>query len=963
MANERPNNVDPADDPFEGLTAVKPAPDIVPGTPADQSNTEGQATNGQAEPSLDNERPAEPATRSSDTPGAAVPTGDVGPAEDPDATWDPHQDESSDGGETWDPEPLESTRKPRVPPDPALGADPNATHTPDETHSVEDIWGDDFDSDEPGQTLKSPAETRLPAQTPRMTAARDAPPDLSGKGYDLLEVLGEGGVGVVYQAVQKSVERKIAVKMIKAGVGQNTKEKEKFIAEALVTGKLDHPNIVPIHDLDTTSDGQPFYTMKMVRGTPWGDVIRDKPLAEDLHILLDVCDAVSFAHSRSVIHRDLKPDNVMLGEFGEVQLMDWGLGAPVSNGGELADLSRTQAAGGTPAYMAPEMVTGEDGPVGIHSDVYLLGAILYQIITGKPPHAGKRVLDVLQNARDNVIEPTESASVLVDIAMTAMRKDPADRHASVHDFKRALLDYQAHAESINLCQRASEDLRRAEEHQDYEAFAEALFGFREALELWDDNSEARTRFVEAQLQYARCALEKGDLDLAASNLDPDHVPHQNLLAEIERAQHRRVIAKRRLKLFRVAAISLTATVVVILTVASIWIYAAKQQAVTAKEEAVIAKEEAIDAKKAAVNAQEAEAEQRELAEIAMTRAQEEEARAVQALADLEQAYADLVEAQEQEKRAWAQARESELVATETRDELAKSGMLLDNSWWVFDSAAARDAQEGAAADIGLPVELAVTLSDGVDLIMVLVPPGDFVMGSPPSEEARSADEHLHRVTHSKAFYLGKFELTEAQWQAVTGKLPPSAVDRDVDPVLPVTGVTVEQISRELLPALQGRAPQGYEFRLPSEAEWEYACRAGMATAFHTGNDKEALDSAGWFLSNSNHRVQPIGRKTPNAFGIYDMHGNASEVCADQYTPGFYLESPVDDPMSAREGDNPIVRGGSILNMAVHCRSAYRSYVYRKNEYPFLGLRLALVPIRDVASSKTQDTVIEDPTNP
>ncbi len=918
MSNGCPDNIDEADNLPIGRTAVGPAPDTAVGSPA---------------------------------------TGD------PDATWDPHQGESSDGGETRAPKPPEPTRKPRATPDPELEADPNATYQPTIAHTVEDIWGADFDSDEPGQTLKRHNDSMPPACSPETADADAAPPDLSTKGYELLEVLGEGGVGIVYKAVQKSVERKIAVKMIKAGVGQNTKEKERFITEALVTGKLDHPNIVPIHDLDATADGQPFYTMKMVRGIPWGDEIREKPLADNLHILLSLCDAVSFAHSRRVIHRDLKPDNVMLGEFGEVQLMDWGLGAPVSSSGKQVDLPRTEVAGGTPAFMAPEMVTGEDGPVGIHSDIYLLGAILYQIITGEPPHAGKRVLDVLQSARDNVIEPTESSSVLVEIALQAMRKEPADRYATVNDFKQALLDYQAHVESINLCQRAREDLRRAGDNQDYEAFAEALFGFRQALELWDANTEAQGVVTDTQLQYARCAFEKGDLDLAASTLDHTCAAHRALLPEIQNAQRKRKIARRRLRLFRITVISLTAAVIVILAVASIWIYTAKRQAVLAKEEAIIAKEEAVDAKETAVAAQEAETEQRRLAETATTMAEEEKARAVQALADLEQAYSDLIEAQEKEKQAWAQARASELVASETRDELAKSGMLLDNSWWVFDGTAARKTQEDTAAAIGLPGEFSLRLSGDVDLVMVLIPPGDFAMGSPPTEEKRSADEHLHRVHHSEAFYLGKFELTETQWQAVTGKPPSCVKDRDVDPALPVTGVSFDQITRDVLPALQEYAPEGYEFRLPSEAEWEYACRAGTGTTYHAGDDEDALESSGWFLSNSDRKVQPVGGKTPNAFGLHDMHGNVGEVCADQYAPGFYLESPIDDPMAVRKGDTPIVRGGGVLNTAAHCRSAYRSYVFRKNEYPFLGLRLALVPIRAAASLEVQDTVPEDPANP
>ena len=512
-----------------------------------------------------------------------------------------------------------------------------------------------------------------------------------------------------------------------------------------------------------------------------------------------------------------------------------------------------------------------------------------------------------------------------------MKTDLAQRYDSVVEFKQALLDYQDHAESITLSQRSQEDLRRACEYIDYDAFTQALSGFRQALVLWDGNVEARNGILETQAEYARCALEKGDLDLAASMLDSSCPAHTDLIVEVEDAQLRRAAAKQRLQRFRIAAISLTAAVILILTIASIWIYGAKQQADAAREDAVAA--------------QRAEAEQRDLAVAAMAKAQDEEARAVAALAQLEQAYADLVEAQEQERQAWALARESERVATETRDELAKTGMLLDNSWWVFDASTARKRQQSATDALGMPVESVIPLTNETGLTMVLIPPGEFVMGSPPDEENRAADEHLHRISHSAAFFLGKFELTEAQWQAATGQPPPNAVNRAADPTLPVTGVSYAQIREELLPGLRQHAPDGYEFRLPTEAEWEYACRAGTGAAYSTGDDPNTLPNAAWFQENSDRKVQPVGGKQPNAWGLCDMHGNAGEVCADAYAPGFYLDSPTDDPLAAFDSDKRVVRGGSALNTPAHCRSAYRSYVYSKNEYPFLGLRLALVPVR------------------
>jgi formylglycine-generating enzyme required for sulfatase activity len=805
--------------------------------------------------------------------------------------------------------------KPRRPSDPA------ATPQPD-TQALAAIWGEDFESLTPNMTLKDRRAVVAPPDE-----AASAGLQVQAPGYDVIGVLGEGGVGVVYEAVQRSIDRRIAFKMIKPHVGQSGSEKHKFVTEAMVTGQLDHPNIVPIHDLGTTADGQPFYVMKLVRGTPWDSVLNQLTQGENLRVLFDVCDAVSFAHSKGVIHRDLKPENVMLGEFGEVQVMDWGLGARVGDDG---NISRTHSAGGTPAYMAPEMVTGDGPPVGIHSDVYLLGAILYEIISGRPPHGGRRVLDCLQNALDNVIEPVGQTGVLVDIALRALQTDPVDRYASVQEFKLALLEYETHAESIKLTQNAEAEQRRAAEERDYERFARAVFGFREALERWPENLEAQQGLALTRLAYARCALEKGDLDLAGTVLDEERPDHRTLAVEIAVARERRTQARRWARIFRNVTIALTIALVLILTTATIWIAAERREALRAKE--------------VAVAAQRAEEAQRVRAERESSRARAEEARAVQALADLEAAVREMMAARSDEERARAQARASEFVAARTRDELARTGMLLDNSWWVFDAAQARQRQLAAAADVGLPAELAVPLGAGLALELLLVPPGDFVMGSAPQELRRAADEHLHRVRHEQPFYLGRFELTEQQWFLLTGRAPRNAAGGTVALDLPAAGITVDEIRELLLPALQKHAPAGWVFRLPTEAEWEYACRAGTSTAYGLGDTPAELAESGWYLANSGGRVQAVGSRLPNAFGLYDMHGNVSEICLDEYLPGFYLESPLDAPLATGSGERPVVRGGSVFNVAEHCRSAYRSYVYRCNEYEFLGLRIALVPL-------------------
>jgi formylglycine-generating enzyme required for sulfatase activity len=161
--------------------------------------------------------------------------------------------------------------------------------------------------------------------------------------------------------------------------------------------------------------------------------------------------------------------------------------------------------------------------------------------------------------------------------------------------------------------------------------------------------------------------------------------------------------------------------------------------------------------------------------------------------------------------------------------------------------------------------------------------------------------------------------------------------------LPQVGLSPEDVQAALLPKLQQHAPAGFRFALPTEAQWEFACRAGTGTAYYAGNDAAALDGSAWYAANSTGSVRPVADLTPNAFGLYDMHGNVSEICRDTYVAEYYLECPVEDPLTDVPGEFLVLRGGSVLNTAQHCRSAYRSNIYVANRYEFAGVRLALVP--------------------
>jgi WD40 repeat protein len=367
--------------------------------------------------------------------------------------------------------------------------------------------------------------------------------------YELSEVIGEGNMGTVWSARQSSLDREVAVKLPKRVAGGSTLGREQFISEVVVTGRLDHPNIVPIYDMGRDESGQLFYAMKRVEGRPWDAVMHepDRTRQENVEILMKVCDAIRFAHDRGVIHRDIKPQNIMVGKYGEVSVMDWGIALRLDAVTRSSSVVKLSPAG-TPAYMAPEMATANAADIGPHTDVYLLGAVLYEIITREPPHpppADSHDRLVQQNAcllmaARNVITPATETGELIDIAYKAMATDISKRYQTVDEFQSAIREYFSHAESIALADHGQTHLAHALESRNgvYEDYAKARFAFGEALQLWPENARARNGLDEATIAYADRAYKDGNYGLGISLLDPANELHTDLLKRLKAAKRR-----------------------------------------------------------------------------------------------------------------------------------------------------------------------------------------------------------------------------------------------------------------------------------------------------------------------------------------------------------------------------------------------------------------------------------------
>ena len=303
--------------------------------------------------------------------------------------------------------------------------------------------------------------------------------EIAGKPrYVLAKRLARGGLGAVWLAHDQHIDRDVAIKEMLPAAAKSTSHVRRFHEEAQVTGRLEHPGIVPIYELGQKVDGSPFYSMKLLRGHSYAAAIREfhakKPLDPSertmrfralLDAFVDVCNAVGYAHDRGVLHRDLKPLNVMLGDYGEAIVVDWGLAleigaaatkgcAPAEPGSDVgavpppdakpgdlhADADRTKSATieGTPAYMAPEQARGEISKLDARTDIYSLGVMLYEALVGKPPFSGADAYAIIGQALKGKFDPPRIvdrtiAPELDAICRKAMAHSPEDRYRSARE--------------------------------------------------------------------------------------------------------------------------------------------------------------------------------------------------------------------------------------------------------------------------------------------------------------------------------------------------------------------------------------------------------------------------------------------------------------------------------------------------------------------------------------------------
>ena len=721
--------------------------------------------------------------------------------------------------------------------------------------------------------LESPPPKPAGGSAGRRQAAAVELPAKIGQ-YQIKRLLGAGAMGRVYLAHDPHLDRDVAIKVLPSGLTDDEERVSRFLREARLTAKVQHPNTVVIYQV-MVEEGLASIAMELVDGGSLDDIVEKQgpmPWREATRTIRDAAAGLGAAHEMGLVHRDVKPANLMRTCKGTVKVVDFGLVRAMQSTSQLTQLGTIL---GTPTYMAPEQWTGQEA--NARSDLYSLVCTYYYLLTGQEPFAAASIPALGYQHR---YEPFPDARKLVSDLPTA-----ACRILARGTEKEPVARFQTAAELIA----AMDELLAMKVEEEYE-------------ELLD-----REKILDATVPEERPASEPQPA-----------IASQVCLDEILDVQ---VCFDEILDLQEIARPT-----------------AHEEQPASKWQPLVFSPpnfDEIIDEAGIVNPASGATAPKDPLASEWQTVAPQQSARHSQVPACVRFAPTN---GRPQQSARHSQVPEETSAPVETELDwlgnwiwlgmkilisLTSAGMILIAIiGWITGGDKATPYQLTP-----VPVLEETTLDLKLDL--VLIPAGSFTMGD-------ASDKPAHKVTITKPFYLGKYEVTQEQWEAVMGNNPSNFKG----PKNPVECVSWDDCQQFLVKLNAKAGGQGGKFVLPTEAQWEYACRAGGTGKFCFGDDEARLGDYAWYSENSGSKTHPVGEKKPNAFGLYDMHGNVLEWCQDWN--GTY-GAGVTDPSGPTTGSSRGQRGGGWYFSAGLCRSADRYGSAPGHRIYYLGLRVARVP--------------------
>jgi len=795
-------------------------------------------------------------------------------------------------------------------------------------------------------------------QAEQIGRAVESPEATTIAGFEIIQKLGEGGMGVVYKAHQASMDRVVALKVLPERLAKDKQFVSRFFREARVAAKLDHPNIV--RGIDVGSSGSDyFFVMEYVEGEDVGNVLEKRgrlPEREALEIVIQVARALDHAHKHDMIHRDIKPDNVLLTPDGTAKLLDLGLARSTS--GDMTRMTVTGTAMGTPHYISPEQARGE-ADVDIRTDIYSLGVSLYHMLVGTPPFDGETVAVIITktlteqapSVREIVPEVSEATSRVVEKMMS---KEKGSRYTSPAEVVADLEMILSGEEPTRILGAGPVAASAATQPAPAPVAAVPDSG---QMRMMSDADIEKLK-AETAAEVARAA-GKGKLlpvlltlivlvaagavatplilkELRGGQPPPDGGSGKPITGPVtgETEDRRRLDEQADAELWaktKAAADTMAADGNLTGAIAALDVFISSAKTTKFNAEVMELRGD-LDKRRFEAMRARRKAERDKIA--ATTETPEEKAAkliGLSARAEDGMAFDDALELLKEAEKLGAKVTASIVRVEKKRaraEALAGVRELMKGKSWKKADAALDSLLEKYPGDkealelhakvkkgLAPPPELALDLGGGVALEVVYVKPGRFRMGS---AEGWGDEKPVHEVVITKGFYIGKYEVTQRQFRQVMG-VDRSRYKGERNPVEEVSWNEADDFCKRVAERT------GSTVRLPTEAEWEYAARAGSAGNYCFGNDEAKLRQYGWYAVNSGKTTRPVGGKQPNAWGIHDMHGNVWEWVADWYDKNYYSKSPREDPTGpARSTGKRVLRGGCMDNKASGCTATERS---------------------------------------